>query len=145
MTEETRTTDLINSLKTIHTQKELEEYLNNHTTSELNFPDYFNSYLIKHQLLLAKVITRSGLDKNYTYQIMNGTKTHPGRNKIIALCLGANMNLKETQRCLKLSKNASLYPKDTHDAIIITHINNEQWNIPEINIELDNLNLELIG
>lgn len=138
------TTDLLQFLKTIHTQKDLDQYLSSHTTDELSFSVYFNEYLGSKHLNITDVIERSGLENHYAYQIINGTKKRPGRLKIIALCIGASMNLKETQRCLKLTKNASLYPKDTGDAIIITHINNEQFNIQQINEELWSHNLEVI-
>lgn len=136
------TTDLLNFLQTIHTKEELETYLQNHTTTDLSFPEYFQIYLQQNELETADVISASGLERHYAYQILNGTKTRPSKNKIIALCIGAHMNLKDTQRCLKLSKNASLYPKDTGDALIITHINNEQWNIVKLNAELWSHNLE---
>ena len=130
------TTDLLNFLKTIHTQEELDSYLRNHTSSEMDFAEYYNYYLEQHSFKASEAIERSGLEKHYAYQILNGTKSNPGCLKVIALCIGAHMNLKDTQRCLKLTKNASLYPKDTRDAIIITHINLEQWNIMKINSEL---------
>lgn len=69
-------------------------------------------------------------------QIINGNKKNPGRNKVLCLCIGAKMNIHETNMALELTNNAALYPQNTKDAIIIKHINKENWSVSDINSEL---------
>ena len=50
-------------------------------------------------------------------------KRHPSRDKILRLCIGAGLTLRETTRALELSENAPLYPKSRRDIIITVAIN----------------------
>ena len=54
---------------------------------------------------------------------MNGSK-RPGRDKILALCIAAGLDLKETKRALESAGEAPLYSRNKRDAIILYAINN---------------------
>lgn len=60
----------------------------------------------------------SQIQRNYGYQILNGTKT-PGRDKVIALCLSLSLSLEDTQRALMLANAGSLYARRKRDSILI--------------------------
>jgi transcriptional regulator with XRE-family HTH domain len=87
----------------------------------------YNGKLKSAELLLkedgsVELIRRSSLERSYYYQIMKG-KRHPSRDKILRLCIGAGLTLRETTRALELSENAPLYPKSRRDIIITVAIN----------------------
>ncbi len=140
-----RTTELLNYFTTIHTQEEFDAYLKQHTEATLSFPAYYQSILTAKTISTATAIERSRLEKHYAYQILNGTKAKPGRDKIICLCIGAQMNLTETKRALEISGNGILYVKNTRDAIIIRAINQKQFNIDQLNIELYQYHLPILS
>ena len=64
------------------------------------------------------MIHRCGIERSYFYHILNGNK-RPSRNMIlrIAFCLHADLN--ETERLLRLSGAARLYPRIRRDALLI--------------------------
>lgn len=75
-----------------------------------------------HQTTKANVVRGSLLDKTYTYQIFDGTKPNPSRNKLLALCLALNATISETQRVLRLGHAEQLHPRNQRDSVIIYSI-----------------------
>ena len=59
--------------------------------------DFFSVYIAKHDLKISQIIKNSGISQSYAHEILNGTKPHPSRDYLLALCLGAHMDLKTTQ------------------------------------------------
>lgn len=55
---------------------------------------------------------------------------------MLALCIACHMTLAETQHALAISQNGVLYPRSTFDAIIIFHLNQEDWSVYSINERL---------
>ena len=76
------------------------------------------------------------------YNILNGDKKNPGRDKVIALCIGAEMNYSQTQRGLEIAKAAPLYPKDERDVRIAVAINKGIRSVTEVNLLLDQCGVE---
>lgn len=66
----------------------------------------------------SKSIEASGLDRTYAYQIFSGIK-QPSRDKLLALCLGMELTLEETQTLLKQTGYPVLYPRTERDCAII--------------------------
>ena len=91
----------------------------------LTIQAYFNEIIAKRQLKAADIIRKSGQSDNYMHQVLNGTKTKPSRDKLIALCIGAELNLEETQRALEIGKVGILYAKSKRDSVMIYAINNK--------------------
>lgn len=142
--DEATTSRLENILKSVKTDDDIQEYMEKHTKNSFStFSDYFNSYLIRNKLDYPSVMNKSNISKNYFYNIINGDR-NPGRDKIIALCIGAGMSCHETNRALKIAKEGILYPKDPRDARIMICINNGINTVTELNIILDDNNLQLI-
>lgn len=56
--------------------------------------DFFSVYIAKHDLKISQIIKNSGISQSYAHEILNGTKPHPSRDYLLALCLGAHMDLK---------------------------------------------------
>lgn len=127
------TDELLKLLHESHSVAELTEYNNilSEQTHFHDFSDFFCNYLQNHNLLESDVIRTSLIQRNYAYQILNGTK-NPGRDKVIALCLAAEMDYDDTQRALALADLGKLYPRRKKDSIIIFalkhHLNVQQTN-----------------
>ena len=123
------------------------------STSLENFSDYlknllqdfFSVYIAKHDLKISQIIKNSGISQSYAHEILNGTKPHPSRDYLLALCLGAHMNLKTTQHALRIAQLGELYAKVPRDAAIMMDINNEKWNLIDINIFLEEHGLNVIS
>lgn len=136
-----KTTDLLNHLTSIQSEKDFQKYLKQHTSTSHSFSKYYNALLHTKNISLAVAVTNSSLEKHYAYQIINGTKANPGRDKIICLGIGAQMNIKELKHSLEITQNGILYAKNRRDAIIIKHINMQDWSVQNINEELFSYNI----
>lgn len=121
------------------------EGLDDYITDEDILPEYtiqtyFNEYIAKHRLKASEIVEKSQLAREYAYQILNGRKKNPSRDKLLALCLGAEMPLKDIQRTLKLSHLGILYSKNVRDAVIIVCIHHNIYEINKINEYLQEKN-----
>lgn len=110
--------------------------------SSHSFSEFFNEYLGLHpELKLSDIVRASGLSRQYAYEVINGNK-NASRDKLIALCFAAGMNLCETDHALTYAKVGKLYAKDKRDAVLMlaikmkSHENNCK-NVTELNILLD--------
>lgn len=96
--------------------------------------EYLQDLITLKNLKKAEVISRSGLDRVYAYQMLSGTKK-PTRDKLLALAVGMNLIFDEVQQLLKVNGYAQLYPKNKRDSIIIFAIYKGQ-GILELNDSL---------
>ena len=84
-----------------------------------NPPPEFSIYL--QELLKEKSVKRSTLiralnvDRNYGYQMMNGTRT-PTRVQILHIAVYCKFDTKQTQRLLNLAGREALYVRRPEDA-----------------------------
>ncbi|HJB14070.1 MAG TPA: helix-turn-helix domain-containing protein [Candidatus Oscillibacter excrementigallinarum] len=65
----------------------------------------------------ATLARQSGMSEVYLHQVFSGRR-NPSRDRLLCLCIGLDATLEETQRLLKLSAYAQLYPRSRRDAII---------------------------
>ena len=65
----------------------------------------------------AALARQSGMSEVYLHQVFSGRR-NPSRDRLLCLCIGLDATLEETQRLLKLSAYAQLYPRSRRDAII---------------------------
>ena len=65
----------------------------------------------------AALARQSGMSEVYLHQVFSGRR-NPSRDRLLCLCIGLEATLEETQRLLKLSSYAQLYPRSKRDAII---------------------------
>ncbi|HCT91335.1 MAG TPA: hypothetical protein DF613_08140 [Lachnospiraceae bacterium] len=111
---ETRTTVLFQELEDISQghksyQTFLKELKEEKTFTSLK--DFINEYMSQHKdLTIPSIVRDSNLSKNYVYHICDGRKT-PSKYKLTALCIGAHMDLKETQKALSLAGCSRLHQK----------------------------------
>lgn len=142
---EEATTDLLNILEKT-TQNNLANYIEQYGRSSAN-TCIFSEYMATKNISAATIVKNCyGLvSKSYIHDILNGTKTNPSRDILLIICIAAKMSAKETRRVLETYKQANLYPKDTRDIIILTHINNKCFDLIQLNEELASYKLPLLG
>ena len=135
--DESKKKKLENALANIDSEKQMTEFMKNPkiTDSFHSFPKYYESLQSVQALGNAELIRRSSLERSYYYQVMKGTR-NPGRDKVLRLCLAAELTLRETTRALELSGNAVLYPRRRRD-IIITVAINQKTGVINANLLLD--------
>lgn len=119
MSEKT-TGELLSILTSTHSSTDLHQYLREYTCPDdtLSFSRTFSMMAEHHAYSKSEIIRRSNLDRTYAYQILNGTKL-PGRDKILALGIGAGFSLREIQKLLECAKEGILYSRSQRDAVII--------------------------
>lgn len=131
------TDELLKQLKKTSTVAALEKYtqeIMSHCPAQ-SFPEYLNQCLNASGLTPAQLIKDAQIQRNYGYQILNGTR-NPGRSRVIALCLALSLPLEDTQRALTLAGESILYPKSPRDSILIFSIN-KKMSVADTNLLLD--------
>lgn len=109
------TTNLLNILKNSDSEM-LKETIDE--IDEMTFSMYFDYLCRIKDVNRGDLIRLTNLSRTYAYQIFNGTKK-ANRDKIIQIALALQLDLKETERLLKLAGHNALYSKIKRDAIII--------------------------
>lgn len=137
------TDELMNILKS---KRSVDEYLEEND-SEIFFgtlTELLEFYRRRKGLSKAEVVKRSGIRREYCYELLRGVNTKkPSRDKVIMLCFGLCLNVDECQQVLKKSGYAPLYARDTRDSIIIFSVNNG-ISVIKTNIKLEDYGLELL-
>lgn len=135
---------LVDILQNVKSEKDAAKFIQEHTVGTYHsFPEYFNDYIVRNQLDLSQVKERSGISRNYIYNILNGDRK-PGRDKILALCIAAGMTFSEINKGLRIAGEGTLYPKNERDARIVIAVNNRINNIVELNLLLEEAGLDII-
>ncbi len=139
------TSELQKILKNIHSEPDLNEYLGSEGTISpyTSFSDYFLSLPEVSEMPRTELIRKSGLERTYAYQILNGTREKPGRDKILRLCLAAGLGADQVRKALEAGKEAPLYPRNRRDAILIFAVN-KKCGVDDAQMLLDSFGEKLI-
>ena len=139
------TIELMSLLKNIDNESNLEDYLSNtlNNSEDILLHEYFSKTFKEKGLSKSNVIKNADLDRTYSYEILRGDKK-PSRDKILQLCIGANFNLEESNKALKIGNAGELYAKVPRDSVIIYGIN-KNLSIMAINELLFSYKLTLLG
>ncbi len=132
-------------LEILESKKSIEAFFNEEI-DELIFSslsEYLELLISEKKLRKSTVIKRSNLDKNYAYQIFNGNKEKPSRNKVIMLAFGMGLSVLETRKLLKVAGVSDLYARNPRDSIIIYCLN-KGLSLIDANEYLNDYNLELL-
>lgn len=142
---EDKTIELMDILNTIDDEDYLDDFINNKSKDldSLSIPSFFDAICKNRKISKSELIRNADIDRTYGYQILNGTKK-PSRDKILQLCISANLSLEETNKALKLGNVGELYVKVPRDSVIIFGVNNG-FNLMKINDMLYNRDLETLG
>ena len=81
--------------------------------------DYLNELLIKYDAHKPQIAQRGALDEGYMYQMFNGTRTTPSRDKLLRLAFGFPLTIEETQKLLQLGECGELYVRRKRDAYLM--------------------------
>ena len=116
------TSELLNILAK---EKNIKNYIKDNTDELETIALYeeLERLLEKYKLTKAELIKLSNLQSSYGYQILNGTKEKPSRDKLLALCVAMKINFEEVQKVLTLAQCGILYPRNIRDSIIINAVN----------------------
>ena len=138
-----KTGDLLNKLTSTDSPEDLDLYLEQ---IRYKYPKDLSSYvktiLSEKSMSTADMQKKSGIDRTYIYQIMDGSK-NPGRDKIIAIAIACEMTLAESQRALEIAQEGILYAKSRRDSLIIYAIN-KKLTIMELNALLEEHGLPVL-
>lgn len=80
-----------------------------------SFSEYIQRILEERGIKKSKLIKALNVDRNYGYQMLNGTRT-PTRAQIIRIALYIKLDFSQTQRLLNLAGRESLYVRRPEDA-----------------------------
>lgn len=111
----TKTNQLLKSIKETKSES-LDDLMNQ--IPDLDFCEYMNQIIDSKHTTRGKVLACTTIQRNYGYQIFDGTKK-PNKDKVIQLSLALRLNLHLTNNLLSLSNNGMLYPKVKRDALLI--------------------------
>lgn len=84
--------------------------------------EFLGKLMTEKHLTKQEVIERSGLNREYGYHILSGTRKKPSRQKILALAVAMGLDLDEVQYLLRYAQQGVLYPRNQWDAVIISAI-----------------------
>ena len=79
--------------------------------------ELLGAYYERTDLSKAALARKAGMSEVYLHQVFAGRR-NPSRDRLICLCVGLEVSLKEAQQLLKLASYAPLYPRLKRDAII---------------------------
>lgn len=79
------------------------------------FLQYLTDCMEKRNIKRAQIIRVLDVDRNYGYQLINGTRA-PTRVQVIRMALFMQLDLKSTQKLLNLAGRESLYVRRPEDA-----------------------------
>ncbi|MBR2476766.1 MAG: helix-turn-helix transcriptional regulator [Clostridia bacterium] len=106
-------------LKALENARDLEGFFreNENEFMSITTAQYLSDILKLREITVAEAAKRAGLGE-YAYKIFLGDR-HPSRDVLIALSFGMNLSVDETQLLMRISKFASLDPRDKRDSTII--------------------------
>ncbi len=132
-------------LKIIAQEEHLDNYFleNASEFEQCSLPEALETLLAGCGKSKSDVIAGSGLDRVYAYQIFSGMK-HPGRDKLLAICLAAGATIKETQHILRLGGASMLHPRNVRDSVIL-HALSHGRSVDEVNELLYDMQEEILA
>lgn len=113
-----------------------------HTIEKRSFVTYIQELMDEKQMSKAKLISKTNIQRNYGYQILDGSKS-AGKDKIVQLCLGLECSMEQAQRLLALAQVGSLYAKNKRDALCIYALEHH-LSVMDTNLLLEEFGLELL-
>lgn len=118
--------------------KDVKDYLavNEDELTHYTLATYLQFLLEQKHLTKKKVIAKSELG-TYAYHIFDGKK-NAGRNKVLALALAMQLNVKEAQHLLYYAGAAPLYARNTWDSAVLFALQ-KHASVNETNTMLEQL------
>ena len=92
------------ALEQLKTDREINEFIRQNCTEAPILSSMINSWLADGRTTIAELMRRSRINRNYGYNIINGKRVNPSRDKVLALCIAACLSVGETQETLAAAK-----------------------------------------
>ena len=137
MAKEETTRSLSKRLQNVKTTAEANAFVENQATGGTAFHEMLQAQLCRKGMEIKDLLEHSNVSRNYIYNILNGERTKPGRDHVLALCIGSGMNFTETNRALESLKLSPLYPRDERDVRIAVCINQGICDVTQVHLLLD--------
>lgn len=134
--EQDTTRSLSKKLQEIRDDSDGEIFIRSHSDSE-TLHGFLNRLMAEQEITIPELIDRSGISRNYIYNILSGERPNPGRDKVIAVCIGLRASFSQINRALELVKHSALYPRDERDARIAIAVNQGVRTVTEVNLMLE--------
>ena len=111
------TQELLDILKS---SSDINHYIDQEQSNLVQIPlcEYLSQMLMEKNISASTLIQKSGLQKQYAYQILRGER-QPSRDKVLAICFALRLSLDETQMLLKQTGYPPLYARIEKDSILI--------------------------
>lgn len=126
----------------LKSKRDVEGFIEEYCETKELFHEYMRRKINEKDLRVADIMKRSGINQNYGYNILSGARKNPGRDKVLAICLGSGMSFDETQEALDSSGCARLYYKNERDVRIAYALNNSIMDVVKVNMELSDKGLD---
>lgn len=105
-----------------------------------SFSEYYCFLRNSYNLNNSDIIKRGDIERSYYYQIVKGNRK-PSRDKVIRVCLGANLDPDEASLLLMASDYSPLYDFRIRDLIIKTALI-KKFDVVGTNMLLDEFDVE---
>ena len=133
---EKSTEDLMSTLRGAG-PAEVQTYLRqNFAQGQPDFVGYMDELLAQKGMKRQDVLIRANLPQKYGYKLLSGEAHTTDRDKLLRICFAMRLTLKQTQRALKLYGMNELYPKNRRDVMLIVALGRQQFDIDQINEDL---------
>lgn len=130
------TRSLSRRLQEIRDDIDGERFIRDHSYDE-TLHGFLNRLMAEQAISIPELIDASGVSRNYIYNILSGERPNPGRDKVIAICIGLRASFTQINRALELVKHSALYPRDERDARIAIAVNQGVKTVTEVNLMLE--------
>ncbi len=130
------TSELLNE---ITSSKSIDDWKKTHSDAmieEMTLAEFLEDLLEEHGIKKNEIIKRSDIDQTYGYQIFQGIKKNPSREKLLRLALAFPLSVDETKRLLYYGGAETLYPRVPRDAYLMFAIHN-RFSVIETDDYLD--------
>ena len=135
-------TKVLKSSRISDIDRYLEENREKFVSGRSPFGDFIKEKIKGSGLKQQDVFLSADVPERYGYKLLSGEKHTMDRDRIGALCIGARLGLKDTQKALKLYGMAELYPKVPRDAVLMIAINSGCRDVHEADAVLGEHGME---
>ena len=110
----------------------------------MELKEFLADMLTKHETTKKDVIRQADIDTTYGYQIFQGKKQHPSRDRLLCIALAFPLSVEETKLLLYYGGCEILYPRIRRDAYLMYAIHNG-LSLIETNLYLEDHGERLIS
>ncbi|MBR6321888.1 MAG: hypothetical protein IKR59_03375 [Lachnospiraceae bacterium] len=130
---EESTSKLMDMLKRVDVT-EVENFRKKHALKENEgFPAFMDERIREQKILRKELIRQADFPEKYGYKLLSGESHTTERDYILRFCFALGLNLKDTQRALKLYGMRELYAKDSRDIVLIVAVNKKLHSVDGVN------------